>query len=113
MIRVKWDVEELVALIDIYNREKAGKVLDLDIELEHLSAALRRRAEVFNIPHDEKFRNLNGMKMMYHNVEYVSTWGDQGLSDASSLMREVYYLCKTNQVIFNQILSEFKHHYNY
>lgn len=89
MIKVAWDVEELVALIDVY-RKSDGKTTDqIEKELMDLSKSLTLRAQKLGIKHDEKFRNLNGMKMMFQNVVYTATNGQQGLPSASSLLQKV------------------------
>lgn len=112
MIKVNWDVEELVALIDLYRREQRGEIPNLDIELEKLSAALNQRAVKLGIQHDEKYRNFNGMKMMYQNVEYIATDGRRGMSAASSSMRKVYSLLSVAPDVFDLILDEFKTRYD-
>ena len=111
MIKVNWDVEELVALIDLYRREQRGEIPNLDIELEKLSAALNRRAAKLEILHDEKYRNFNGMKMMYQNVQYIATSGQRGMSATSSSMRKVYGLLSAAPEVFELILEEFKTRY--
>lgn len=94
MIKVAWDVEELVALIDVY-RKSDGKTTDqIEKELMDLSKSLTLRAQKLGIKHDEKFRNLNGMKMMFQNVVYTATNGQQGLSSASSSLQKVYKMRK-------------------
>ena len=63
MIKVAWDVEELVALIDVY-RKSDGKTTDqIEKELMDLSKSLTLRAQKLGIKYDEKFRNLNGMNV--------------------------------------------------
>ena len=111
MIKVEWDVEELVALIDIHRRLSTKSQADIDAELERLSVYLNRRADRLNIVHDEKFRNLNGMKMMYQNVVYIATGGARGMSSASSSMRKVYGLLQKDPDVFELILTEFRVRY--
>ena len=101
MIKVNWDVEELVALIDLYRRVQRKEVSNLDIELENLSIVLNQRASMLKIPHDDKYRNLSGMKLMYHNVEYLSTNGQRGMSAASISIRRVYNLLNTAPEVFD------------
>ena len=72
MIKVNWDVEELVALIDVYRRSDEKSAEQIEVELLALSKAFVERAERLGIEHDEKYRNLNGMKMMFQNVAYVA-----------------------------------------
>lgn len=80
MIKVNWDVEELVALIDVYRRSDEKSAEQIEVELLALSKAFVERAERLGIEHDEKYRNLNGMKMMFQNVAYVASNGDHGMS---------------------------------
>ena len=112
MIKVAWDVEELVALIDVY-RKSDGKTTDqIEKELIDLSKSLTLRAQKLGIKHDEKFRNLNGMKMMFQNVVYTATNGQQGLSSASSSLQKVYKMLHTNPDVFELILEEFIRRYH-
>lgn len=109
MIKVNWDVEELVALIDIYRKSVASKSFSVNTELQALADRLVNRADRLGIEHDEKFRNHNGMKMMFQNVVYVATDGKQGLSAASVKMQKVYSLLFTNPDVFEMILDDFNH----
>ena len=112
MIKVAWDVEELVALIDVY-RKSDGKTTDqIEKELMDLSKSLTLRAQKLGIKHDEKFRNLNGMKMMFQNVVYTATNGQQGLYSASSSLQKVYKMLHTNPDVFELILEEFIRRYH-
>lgn len=98
-------------MIDIY-RKSAGKSNgQIDAELSQLSDALVRRANKFGITHDEKFRNLNGMKLMLQNVIYIATDGQQGMSSTSSSMRKVYRLLNSAPDVFDLILDEFQKRY--
>lgn len=111
MIRISWDVEELVALIDVYQRSEGKSDSQIDAELLELSHVLINRAEKLEISHDEKFRNLNGMKMMFQNVVYIATGGQKGMSSVSSSMRMVYEMSKTAPGVFELILKEFCRRY--
>lgn len=112
MIKVGWDVEELVALIDIYRKSEEKSSDQIDIELLNLSKVLARRAEKLGIRHDEKFRNLNGMKMMFQNVVYIETNGERGLSGAGASMRKVCDMLRTSPEVFELILDEFIERYS-
>ena len=79
MIRIKRDIEELVALADVFNRCKNKTQNEVKEELSSLSSVLNYRADRLGIAHDEKFRNVNGMNMTYQNMVYVMTNGQQGL----------------------------------
>ena len=101
MIKVNWDVEELVALIDVYRRSDEKSAEQIEVELLALSKAFVERAERLGIEHDEKYRNLNGMKMMFQNVAYVASNGDHGMSAASSAMRKVYDMSNSSPEVFD------------
>lgn len=99
MIKVAWDVEELVALIDVYRKSDGKTTEQIEKELIALSKSLTLRAQKLGIKHDEKFRNVNGMKMMFQNVAYVATNGQTGMSSASSSMRKVFGLPELKAVM--------------
>ena len=111
MIKVQWDEEEFVALIDIYKRSGIMTNTEVIKELENLSELLNKRAQILKIPHDEKYRNLNGLKIMFQNVVYIATNGEQGMSSTSSAMRKTYLLSQSSPETFNQILSDFQEKY--
>lgn len=111
MIKVNWDVEELVALIDIYRKSITSETIDTDTELKSLADRLAKRADKLGIEHDEKYRNYNGMKMMFQNVAFIATDGKKGLSAASMGMQKVYSLLVTNPDVFDMILEEFNQRY--
>ena len=112
MIKVNWDVEELVALIDIYRRSEGKSGDQIDAELLALSCTLTNRANKLGITHDERYRNLNGMKMMFQNVVYTATNGQQGLSSVSLSLQKVYNMLCTNPDVFDLILEEFIRRYS-
>lgn len=93
-----------------YNVRKQKK-LRHDGERLALSKAFVERAERLGIEHDEKYRNLNGMKMMFQNVAYVASNGDHGMSAASSAMRKVYDMSNSSPEVFDLILKEFTKRY--
>lgn len=72
---------------------------------------LERRAQRLHIAHDEKFRDMNGMRLMYQNVTYVATDGQQGMPAASTWMRKVWGLLQKAPEVFEMILLEFTRRY--
>ena len=110
MARIPWDVEEIVAFIDLFERTKDTGFLS-DYELQAFSTTLIRRADILGIMHDDVFRNLNGMKMMYQNVEYIASDGKHGLSGASKAFQEVYQMRTKCPYVFSMILEEFNRKY--
>lgn len=111
MIKVSWDVEELVALIDVYRKSKGKSAEQIERELLELSNSFATRAQRLGIEHDEKYRNLNGMKMMFQNVAFVASGGEHGMSAVSASMKKVYELLTTSPEVFELILKEFTERY--
>ena len=70
MKRVKWEMEEAVALYSLY--KKYGFPIPKE-ELIRLSFALNRRAEILGLDKDEKFRNISGLDMQSACIQYVDT----------------------------------------
>ena len=101
----------MVAMVDLYYNCKNGFIGNRTAELERLSEKLRKRADILEIPHDDKFRNLNGLKMIYENVRYVDTDGMSGLSCASQLVYDIVRLYNENNGKFRQILDTFNSKY--
>ena len=108
MIRVKWDIEEAVALYSLYI--ECGFPIPKE-RLVNLSAALNKRADVLGILKDEKFRNVAGLNMQSACIEYVSTNGMTGLSSVNKLFYEVNSLYKNNKEKFDNILNSFVEKY--
>ena len=79
--------------------------------MQAFSKTLIHRAEKLNILHDDMYRNYNGMKMMYQNVEYIASNGEHGLSGASKAFCEVYKMKQSCPYVFELILSEFNRKY--
>jgi hypothetical protein len=116
MIKVEWDIEEVVALVDLCFRRENNEISneELDIELHELSEVLNKRADILNIIHDEKFRNYAGIRKQYYfRVLKTVSNGEKG--SPSGVPRKIDYevvnLYKTNRFIFNRILEEFNRKY--
>ncbi|MBQ6974933.1 MAG: hypothetical protein IJS81_08695 [Selenomonadaceae bacterium] len=112
MKRIRWTIEEVVAIVDVYFRNECGEINNLNLELENLSQSLNRRADILKISHDEKFRNLNGMKCIFENIKYVATDGEEGLSNASKLHQIVVDMYYNEREKFIEILNDFKQKYS-
>ena len=70
MKRVDWAVEEMAAMVDLYYNYKDSPNTVLKEALLILSQKLNKRADIFGIEHDEKYRNYNGMKMIFENIRF-------------------------------------------
>ena len=101
MIRVVWNEDEIVLLLDLYYSLHGLAGLRKDNEhIVALSRLLNERADLRGIVRDEKFRNLIGIFMQLQNVEYLATDGVGGLSDVGALQRTVFenYVGKVQQL---------------
>lgn len=106
MIRVRWELEEAVALMDLYFRYGATLSVPSD-ELLKLSQIYRNRANILGLNVDDKFRNLSGMKMQLGCIHYVVTGGKEGMSGASNLFYKTYDLYKNNPCEFQNVCKKF------
>lgn len=106
-MRVKWDLEEAVALFALYFSDKKYTKEDL----AKLSDAYNNRAKLLRIKTDAKFRNVNGLAKQMGCITYVVTNGQHGFSSASKLFYDTYKLYKTLPDVFNRILQEFNEKY--
>lgn len=107
MLRIKWSIEEMVFLTDFYYKSKNRPAEDLNSELLKLSQVLNKRAEILQIEHDDKYRNVIGLKMMLENIRYVDEQGKNGLGNASAMSYYIVYMHKVDREHFNEILNEF------
>ena len=110
MIRVRWQLEEAVALMDVYFRY-GGTLRIPEDELLHLSRLYQNRARILGLRVDEKFRNLAGMQMQMGCIHYVVTDGKEGFSAASKLFYQTYELYKNRPDEFQKICDEFHRKY--
>lgn len=110
MIRVPWDLEEAVALYDLYFRNRQSISPPLN-ELRQLSVQLNRRASILGINVDEKFRNISGLKMQLACIQYVVTNGAQGMSNANKLFYKTFELYQNDPERYSSILEEFRKKY--
>ena len=113
----KWDLNEVILLVDCYNRiaEKGSESATsaslesyFDEEAEKLSKILREREREEKGTIDDRFRNVPGIKMKLHNIEFLATDGKSGLANFSAMDKKGYILYKTNPGQFYQLLSALK-----
>lgn len=106
MKRINWDLEEAVALYDLYF--KSGQTLSIDKDkLKQLSEVLNRRARLKGWIVDDKFRNVTGLSMQVATIHYIVTGGKEGLKNSSKIFREVYDLYKEDPEKFDRMVKEF------
>ncbi len=106
MKRVKWDVEEAVALMHVYF-EYGGKIAIDSAVLENLSKIMKKRASILGFDVDEGFRNVAGLDMQLACIHYVVTDGKEGLSNVGTLFYETYDLYLKCPKIFSRTYDEF------
>lgn len=113
----EWDLYEVILLVDCYNRiaEKGSESATsaslesyFDEEAEKLSKILREREREEKGTIDDRFRNVPGIKMKLHNIEFLATDGKSGLANFSAMDKKGYILYKTNPGQFYQLLSALK-----
>ena len=111
MIKVKWELEEAVALFDVYFKNDGNLNVSED-RLGNLTKMYIKRAKDNGIIIDEKFRNLSGLKIQLGCIHYVVTDGKEGMSNASKLFYDTYELYKNDAEKFQWILKEFYRKYS-
>lgn len=111
MIKVKWELEEAVALFDVYFNNAGNLNVSEDI-LTRLTEMYIKRANIKGILIDEKFRNISGLRMQLGCIHYVVTSGNEGMSNASKLFYDTYELYNSEPDKFQQILKEFNEQYS-
>lgn len=100
----KWDIYETALLFMAYKRIEEGA--NIEKEVEKLSSALRMLALQKQLPIDDTYRNINGMKMQLANVQYLFTNGEKGLPRGSVMIHEMYEIYKNTPAEYQRILKE-------
>ena len=110
MNRIKWDVEEAVALMQLYFDNDCKISVDSE-QVENLSKIMKQRAAILGFYVDDNFRNITGLEMQLACIHYVVTDGKEGLQNASTLFYETYDLYLKCPKIFSRIYDEFVEKY--
>lgn len=106
MIRVKWDLDEAVALCDLYI--KSGKTINIDENsIEALTVMLNKRAHLKGLVVDDKFRNHHGISMQIRCLHFVATDGKEGLANGAKIFYEAYDLYVNHNEKFCSIVDDF------
>lgn len=113
----KWDLNEVLMLVDCYNRIAEKKsdstpscLLEsyFDVEARKLSAVLRRREIEQQGKIDDRFRNVPGIKMKLRNIEFLATAGKSGLYNYSAMDKKGYELYKSDPELFSELVAALK-----
>ena len=70
MAKIYWELEEAVALIDLYIQNGSMPNIS-DEKLAELSCIYSKRAQKLGFPANSKFRNLAGLRMQLSCIHYV------------------------------------------
>ena len=116
MIRVPWDIEEVVALVDICARSEENRLgaKTLSDELMDISQVLIHRGDILGIEHDEKFRNYSGIRQQYYfRILVAFTDGRKGAPTGSprQIDYDVVEMYRNDRAKFNEILNAFNQKY--
>lgn len=110
MIKVKWQLEEAVALYSLYFQYGGPNIPD-DV-IDYLSGMYQNRAKMLGICKDDNFRNKAGIKMQLRCIQHVVTGKDRGMSNAGKLFYETYKLYREDRKKFEEIAESFFEKYN-
>ncbi len=105
-MRVQWEENEAVLLIDLYNRITEKKV-SRDEGVVFLSNLLRRHGERTGLQIDEIYRNVNGINMRLEEISYIFN-NEGGLKNTSRLFMSLVDLYKNKRKKFEKLLFEAK-----
>lgn len=83
MIKIKWSIEEAVALFDLFKSYENYRDIP-DSEIDELSRVLRHRAELLGLKIDEKYRNEAGLRMQLECIQYIVSDGAEGIKNCWS-----------------------------
>ena len=105
---MNWEFDEEILLIDLYNNSIFHTDSENDSAISALSILLRNRAAKLGYVVDEKFRNIAGVKMKLHNIEYIVTDGSRGLSAFSEMDQAIYQYSQKCPQEFSARVSQLK-----
>lgn len=99
-VRVPWDEDETILLVDLYCHTKDMEKLKAENYATAFVEMLKVRAVSLGMMVDDKYRNLAGIKMKLQNIRYLMTNGELGLSGCSKLEKRIVDLYQTDQELF-------------
>lgn len=103
-LRVPWDIEEAVLMLDMLLKSLDGKVPRKEA-IRQVSEILRRRAVNKGMMIDEIFRNENGIRFQMLALEAAFTGIKTKLSQPSKLFVETVDLYKNHRELYEEILK--------
>lgn len=109
---MRWEYEEELLLIDLYNYANNHTTNENSIAIEELSYALNNRAKELGYEVEETFRNITGIKMKLLNIKYLASNGKYGLSACSKMDEKCYKYFLNNPNEFNDEVILVKRKYS-
>lgn len=85
--RIPWDKQEVVLLVEAYFWIVNEEIDRIDA-VQVISDELRKRAVGFGLPIDAVYRNTNGIKMRFYEIQNIVTNGSSGMKNTSKLFKE-------------------------
>ena len=104
-LRIPWDIEEAVLMLDMLLKSIDGKLTRKEA-IRQVSEKLRRRAVNRGIEFDDIFRNENGITFQMSALEVAYTGKKTKLKQPTKLFVETVNLYRNNRELYEEILKE-------
>ena len=104
-LRIPWDIEEAVLMLDMLLKSIDGKLTRKEA-IRQVSEKLRRRAVNRGIEFDDIFRNENGITFQMSALEVAYTGIKTKLKQPTKLFVETVNLYRNNRELYEEILKE-------
>ena len=104
-LRIPWDIEEAVLMLDMLLKSLDGKLTRKEA-IRQVSEKLRRRAVNRGIEIDDIFRNENGITFQMSALEVAYTGRKTKLKQPTKLFVETVNLYRNHRELYEEILKE-------
>ena len=104
-LRIPWDIEEAVLMLDMLLKSLDGKLTRKEA-IRQVSEKLRRRAVNRGITIDDIFRNENGITFQMSALEVAYTGIKTKLKQPTKLFAETVNLYRNHRELYEEILKE-------
>lgn len=104
-LRIPWDIEEAVLMLDMLLKSLDGKLTRKEA-IRQVSEKLRRRAVNRGITIDDIFRNENGITFQMSALEVAYTGIKTKLKQPTKLFVETVNLYRNHRELYEEILKE-------
>ncbi len=103
--KVPWDRHEAILLLEAFLTAQEGFISEKEAHI-YISAVLRQKAILKGLRFDEKFRNVNGVRMQMDGLKYIYKQGASGMSHSNKLFTEVLNLYANSREDYRILLKE-------